>query len=93
MLAQNGNAVETIGSSLDLFAGQAVDRLGVKLGFSFPAGVYVSDLAANCTENIGGIKVSVNGTYCNLSGLENQALAKNMFADIVLNLLPQLGLK
>lgn len=72
MLAQNGNAVETIGSSLDLFAGQAVDRLGVKFGFPFPAGAYVSDLAANCTENIGGIKVSVNGTYCNLSGLENQ---------------------
>ena len=67
MLVENGQIVKTIGSSNDLFAGQAVDRLGVKLGFPFPAGVYVSQLAAQCSEVIRP-KVSVKG----LSGLQNQ---------------------
>ncbi|MBQ5782600.1 MAG: glycoprotease, partial [Oscillospiraceae bacterium] len=71
MLVENGQIVETIGSSNDLFAGQAVDRLGVKLGFPFPAGVYVSQLAAQCDETIKP-KVSVKGLNCNLSGLQNQ---------------------
>lgn len=71
ILVENGQIKETIGSSNDLFAGQAVDRLGVKLGFSFPAGVYVSQLAAQC-EQIIRPKVSVKGINCNLSGLQNQ---------------------
>ena len=71
ILANNGQAVKTLGSSLDLYAGQAVDRLGVKLGFPFPAGVYVSEMAERCKENI-SVKVSVKGYDCNLSGLENQ---------------------
>ena len=71
ILVDNGKITETVGSSNDLFAGQAVDRLGVKLGFSFPAGVYVSQLAAQCDETIKP-KVSVKGLNCNLSGLQNQ---------------------
>lgn len=71
LLAQNGHVLQTVGTSLDLFAGQAVDRLGVKLGFSFPAGEQLSALAATCDRNI-KVKVSVHGTSCNLSGLENQ---------------------
>ncbi len=71
ILVENGKILKTIGSSNDLFAGQAVDRLGVKLGFSFPAGVYVSELAYKCKEKMKP-KVSVKGLYCNLSGLQNQ---------------------
>ena len=71
ILVDNGKIVETVGSSNDLFAGQAVDRLGVKLGFPFPAGVYVSQLAEQCDEIIKP-KVSVKGLNCNLSGLQNQ---------------------
>ncbi len=71
LLAENGRVVRTLGSSQDLFAGQAVDRLGVKLGFPFPAGQYVSDLAEKC-EDIIKPKISVKGYNCNLSGLENQ---------------------
>lgn len=63
--------IHLVGTSNDLYAGQAVDRLGVKLGFPFPAGSYVSDLALRCPERIHP-KVSVKGTRCNLSGLENQ---------------------
>ena len=63
--------IECVGTSGDLYAGQAVDRLGVKLGYPFPAGQYVSQLAESCTEKIRP-KVSVKGTRCSLSGLENQ---------------------
>ncbi|MBR5520789.1 MAG: glycoprotease [Oscillospiraceae bacterium] len=72
MFAQEGKVVQNLGSSMDLFAGQAVDRLGVKLGYPFPAGIYVSEKAEKCPDIIKNIKVSVKGYNCNLSGLENQ---------------------
>ena len=62
-----------LGTSSDLYAGQAVDRLGVRLGFEFPAGAEVSRLAAECGEAIRP-KASVQGTNCSLSGLENQCV-------------------
>lgn len=62
---------KTVGSSQDLYAGQAVDRLGVLLGFGFPAGEAVSALAATCGEPVTP-KVSVKGADCSLSGLQNQ---------------------
>ena len=65
------DSITCIGTSSDLYAGQAVDRLGVRLGYAFPAGIYVSQLAAACTEDIKP-KVSVRGTTCSLSGLQNQ---------------------
>ena len=60
-----------LGTSQDLYAGQAVDRLGVRLGFAFPAGAKVSELAAACPEDIKP-RVSVKGMNCSLSGLQNQ---------------------
>ena len=66
------DSITCIGTSSDLYAGQAVDRLGVRLGYAFPAGIYVSQLAAACTEDIKP-KVSVRGTTCSLSGLQNQS--------------------
>lgn len=63
--------ITLLGTSSDLYAGQAVDRLGVKLGYPFPAGAYVSEQAALCAEKVHP-KVSVRGTECSLSGLENQ---------------------
>ena len=51
-----------------------MDRVGVKLGFGFPAGAEVSHLAANCTEPIKP-RSSVRGMQCSLSGLENQCNA------------------
>lgn len=71
------DAVRTItllGTSSDLYAGQAVDRLGVRLGFGFPAGAEVSRLAAQCEEEIRG-RASVRDMTCSLSGLENQCAA------------------
>lgn len=72
VLAEGGQAVKTLGSSLDLFAGQVVDRLGVKLGYPFPAGKYVSELANACSDKVQKPKICVNECNCNLSGLENQ---------------------
>lgn len=71
LLCHGADRVECIGTSTDLYAGQAVDRVGVRLGFGFPAGAQVSELAAQCTERIRP-KTSVKGTQCSLSGLENQ---------------------
>lgn len=71
ILYQGIDRLTELGSSTDLYAGQAVDRVGVRLGFGFPAGADVSALAAQCPERIAP-KVSVRGLSCSLSGLENQ---------------------
>lgn len=71
LLCKDMDHISCIGTSSDLYAGQAVDRVGVQLGFDFPAGAEVSRLAALCNENIRP-KCSVRGTECSLSGLENQ---------------------
>ena len=66
-------SIQTLGTSSDLYAGQAVDRLGVRLGFAFPSGAQVSALAAECDAEIRP-KASVQGLICSLSGLENQCV-------------------
>lgn len=71
LLCNGTKVVEKLGESTDLYAGQAVDRIGVKLGLSFPAGAQLSQLAAKCPEKINP-RVSVKATNCSLSGLENQ---------------------
>lgn len=71
LLCDAAGGIRTLGTSTDLYAGQAVDRLGVRLGYAFPAGAQVSALAAQCAEEIRP-KVSVRGLNCSLSGLENQ---------------------
>ncbi|MGN0707829.1 MAG: glycoprotease [Faecalibacterium sp.] len=72
LLCEDGaQRLELLGTSSDLYAGQAVDRVGVRLGFAFPAGAEVSRLAAQCQEVIRP-KSSVKGMQCSLSGLENQ---------------------
>ena len=56
-----------IGCSLDLHAGQFVDRVGVALGLSFPAGPALEQLALQHTE-IPEIPVSVHKTDVSFSG-------------------------
>ena len=74
LLCDEVRTITQLGTSTDLYAGQAVDRVGVKLGFAFPAGAEVSRLAAACPEEIRP-KSSVRGMQCSLSGLENQCNA------------------
>ena len=63
--------IDPLGCSLDLHAGQAIDRTGVMLGLSFPCGPALEALAAANTAPYPTPKVCVNGCDCNLSGLEN----------------------
>lgn len=73
LLTEDGTVQKIVGQSTDLYAGQAVDRVGVTLGFPFPAGASLSALAAQCTQAVKPApKLCVRGTDCSLSGLENQ---------------------
>ena len=68
-----GFNIERIGGTLDMNAGQAIDRTGVLMGLSFPAGREMDELSRTFDGEIKGISVSVKGLSCNLSGLENKA--------------------
>lgn len=57
--------------SLDLKAGQAVDRVGVMLGLRFPCGPELEKLALACPLPLEA-KPSMKGADCSLSGIENQ---------------------
>ena len=63
--------VTEIGSSLDLKAGQAVDRVGLMLGLRFPCGRELEKLAEK-SERKWKIKPVIKNGSCCLSGLENQ---------------------
>lgn len=62
-----------LAGSLDLKAGQAIDRVGVMLGLKFPCGPELEKLAAECTDNI-CTKPSIKGKDISLSGIENKCL-------------------
>jgi len=60
-----------VGHSLDLKAGQLIDRVGGMLGLPFPAGPALEQLAAQ-TQNTYRVKPTLKGCDCHLSGIENQ---------------------
>lgn len=64
---------ELVGGTNDLNAGQAVDRTGVLMGLKFPCGKEMEILASEYCGKLPSPKISVNGLYCNLSGLESLA--------------------
>lgn len=63
-----------IACSLDLKAGQAIDRTGVMLGLPFPSGKFVEELAVKSAKNY-KIKPTMKGMDVCLSGIENKCLA------------------
>lgn len=63
--------ITEIGTSLDLKAGQAVDRIGLMLGLKFPCGIELEKLADNAERDF-KVKAVMKGTDCCLSGLENK---------------------
>ncbi len=65
--------VTPVSSSSDLKAGQAVDRIGVKMGIPFPAGIGVEKLAEKSEKEYKN-KIKLNSGFCSLSGLENKCL-------------------
>ena len=72
LYVKEGNIISA-GRSMDLHAGQAVDRIGVMLGLAFPCGAELEKLAVNTAP--GKPRICVKDLNCNLSGLENQAAA------------------
>ena len=63
--------VTPVARSLDLKAGQAVDRVGLMLGLTFPCGPQLSALAESCSERI-KVRPTMKGADCCLSGVENR---------------------
>lgn len=71
MLVEGMHSIKQVGTSTDLYAGQAIDRLGNLLGFPFPSGEYISLLAETC-ENDLPIQKKKPDLNISISGLENQ---------------------
>lgn len=65
--------ITQIGGSEDINGGQAIDRTGVRMGLSFPCGAEMDRAAMTYRGGIQKWNLSVHGTRCNLSGLENRA--------------------
>lgn len=80
VLPRNGGfSVELIGKTNDMNAGQAIDRTGVLMGLSFPCGREMEELCSLRDIPHMKTRISVNGSSCNLSGLEN--LAAKMYRE------------
>ena len=75
----NGFSARLVGGSSDLNAGQVIDRIGVYLGMDFPCGPRLEEEAMKNTLPIPRKKISHNGSFLNLSGLEN--MAKKLYSD------------
>ncbi len=68
---ENIISCKKIAGTLDLNAGQVIDRIGVKLGFDFPSGIYLEKFLNNNFNYIKTKPAFKNGCCC-LSGLENK---------------------
>lgn len=69
--------LELLGGSLDIHAGQLIDRIGVEMGLSFPAGPELERLAAEGRRRKMppfSLPVSVSGMNLNFSGPETAAI-------------------
>ena len=76
---KEGYALGIIGGTRDISIGQLIDRAGVAMGYSFPAGSYLDKLAEayehdNPGSRPGIAPVKTSDGYFNLSGIETQTL-------------------
>ena len=71
---KNGFDADIAGGTLDLNAGQLIDRVAVGLGLGFPGGPALEGLALSYTGGVKGKKLALHDCYANLSGLENLAM-------------------
>ena len=63
--------IEPVSASLDLKAGQAIDRVGLTLGLRFPCGQALEQLALQ-SDSKAHMQVKLRNGCCSLSGLQNQ---------------------
>lgn len=64
--------IDIVGGSLDISGGQLLDRIGVRLGYSFPCGAIIDKIAIETEARI-NLPISVKDSFFNLSGLETKA--------------------
>lgn len=69
---------DIVAASIDLKAGQAIDRTGVLLGMRFPCGAELEKEAEKCNRDF-KIRASMRGCNCSFSGIENKV--KTMIAN------------
>ena len=73
LLEVREESITQTGGSLDLHAGQLVDRAGVAMGLPFPAGPELEKMAENGTGGgLLGCSMSKGDLFCHLSGAESQ---------------------
>ncbi len=65
---------EICGGTLDISAGQLIDRAGVAMGMKFPCGREITHNALLCDEKPYPLSVSVKDGYINFSGSETQVM-------------------
>ena len=71
VLLVNGETLTPLGASMDLHAGQLVDRVGVKLGLPFPCGPHLEELAKKGIDQAQiPVSIGADGLFCHLSGAE-----------------------
>ena len=66
-----GFDITLVGKTMDLNAGQAIDRAGVMMGISFPCGKEMELLAKQNQSKLPRARVCVREGNCHLSGLQN----------------------
>lgn len=72
--SDDGFDAEIVGGTLDLNAGQIVDRIGVGFGLAFPAGRELEKLALAYSGKPKKQKIKLKDGFVNLSGIENLVL-------------------
>ena len=73
LLKVEPGSLTKIGGSKDLSMGQVLDRVGVKMGFSFPAGESLDHMAVSAESPSQDLKkIPADGLWFNLSGIETQ---------------------
>lgn len=65
--------ITLLGGTKDISAGMLIDRVGVEMGFPFPAGRYIDEAALAYDGTLHKLPVAVREGWANLSGLENAA--------------------
>lgn len=66
--------IKIIGGTKDISLGQFIDRIGVAMGLSFPAGKFIDDMAGKTKNKSLRIPSRVDGLFFNLSGPETKGL-------------------
>ena len=72
--SDSGFTTDLVGGTADLNAGQVIDRIGVAMGYPFPAGAHLERIALENKTPYTSRKPKISDSRVNLSGLENMAL-------------------